>query len=68
MGRVEDLLKQKEQLEKELETAMKEERDAALQEVRKLCKTYGFTPTDLRSYLKTRKRSTAKAKTDDSSS
>lgn len=70
MSRVEELTKQKEELEKQLEAAKKEERDEALQTVRKLCKLHEFTPTDLRSYLKTRKRGKAKAKTktDDSSS
>ena len=35
---------------------MEESRNEKLEEVRKLCKTYNFTATKLRGYLKTRKK------------
>ena len=35
---------------------MEESRNEKLEEVRKLCKTYNFTATGLRGYIKTRKK------------
>ena len=35
---------------------MEESRNEKLEEVRQLCKTYNFTATELRGYLKTRKK------------
>ena len=39
---------------------MEESRNEKLEEVRKLCKTYNFTATELRGYLKTRKKAANK--------
>ena len=62
MSRVEELLKQKEQIEAELEEAKKEERAAAIEEAKRLCKTFEITPTELRGALKMRKRKAKAAK------
>ena len=35
---------------------MEESRNEKMEEVRKLCKTYNFTATELRGYVKTRKK------------
>ena len=41
---------------------MEESRNEKLEEVRKLCKTYNFTATELRGYLKTRKKASTSTK------
>ena len=41
---------------------MEESRNEKLEEVRKLCKTYNFTATELRGYLKTRKKAATRTK------
>lgn len=61
MSTVEELLKQKQQIEAALEEAMKRERDDVVRDVRKKIKDYNITATELRGVIKTRKR-TAKAK------
>lgn len=55
MATVKELLEQKEQLEKQIEDALKAERDQAVKQVRELCKTFNITATELRGVLKTRK-------------
>lgn len=45
-----------ETLQKERAEALKVQRDADLETVKKLCKTHGFTSTLLRGCLKTRKK------------
>lgn len=61
MATVKELLEQKEKLEKQIEDAMKAERDEAVKQVRELCKTFNITATELRGVLKTRKGRKAKA-------
>ena len=61
MATVKELLEQKEQLDKEIEAALKAERDEAVKQVRELCKTFNITATELRGCLKTRKGRKAKA-------
>ena len=45
-----------ETLQQERANALKAQRDADLETVKKLCKTHGFTSTMLRGCLKTRKK------------
>ena len=45
-----------ETLQKERAKALKVQRDADFETVKKLCKTHGFTSTMLRGCLKTRKK------------
>jgi hypothetical protein len=61
MATVEELLKQKQEIEAALEEAMKREREDVVRDVRKKIKDYNITATELRGVIKTRKR-TAKAK------
>lgn len=61
MATVEELQKQKEEIERQLEEAMKEERAEVVEEVKRLCKTFNITATELRGCLKTRKGRKAKA-------
>ncbi|MGG7646301.1 hypothetical protein ACQ5SP_15935 [Rhodovulum sp. YNF3179] len=61
MPTVKELMEQKEQLEKEIDAAMKAERNEAVKQVRDLCKTFNITATELRGCLKTRKGRKAKA-------
>lgn len=66
---LEELIKQQEELAAKIDAQRKISRETALETVRNLCKTYEFTATDLKGYLKvtrtksvasTRKRSTRK--------
>jgi hypothetical protein len=61
MATVEELLKQKQEIEVALEEAMKREREDVVRDVRKKIKDYTITATELRGVIKTRKR-TAKPK------
>ena len=61
MATVEELLKQKEELEAAIAEAMKAEREEVVKDVRKKIKDYNITATELRGVIKTRKR-TAKTK------
>lgn len=57
-----DLLAQQEKLNAQIEVQLKASREAALNTARELCKTYEFTATDLKGYLKvTRAKRTAAA-------
>lgn len=51
MSKLEDLLKQQEELAEQIETARKEEKTEALKTVRQLCKAHGFTANMLKGYL-----------------
>jgi len=61
MGRVEELQKQKEEIEQQLKQALKEERAQVVEEVKRLCKTFDITATELKGCLKTRKGRKPKA-------
>jgi nitrogen regulatory protein PII len=63
MATIEELKKQKDDLEKQIEAAIKQGRADAVKEAKRLCKTYNITATELRGCLKTRGRT--KAKTDE---
>lgn len=56
MDTIEQLLKQREEIDKKIEEQKKHGREEALKKVRDLCKLYGFSATELRSVLKTRKK------------
>jgi hypothetical protein len=56
MATVEELLKQKQEIEVALEEAMKREREDVVRDVRKKIKDYTITATELRGVIKTRKR------------
>lgn len=62
MATVQELQEQKEEIERQLELAMQEERADAVKEARRLCKTFNITLTEMRSALKMRKRSSRKSK------
>ena len=51
MSTLAELQRQKEELEKQIETAKKNERAEALKTVKKLCKEFGFTAGMLRGSL-----------------
>lgn len=51
MGTLAELQRQKAELEKQIETAKKNERAEALKTVKKLCKEFGFTAGMLRGSL-----------------
>ena len=63
MATIEELKKQKDDLEKQIEAAIKQGRADAVKEAKRLCKTYNITATELRGCLKTRGKT--KAKTDE---
>ena len=69
MASAEELIKQRDALQEQIDAALKEERVAALVDVKNKIKLHGFTQTELRSVIKTRKRkSKATSKAKDSSS
>ena len=51
MGKVEDLLDERDAIEEKIKAAMKEEKKEAKKAVRKLCMQFGFTSFDLRGAL-----------------
>ncbi len=51
MSRLEELLQQQKDLEKEIKDVAKKERTEALKTVRNLCKQYGFTASMLKNYV-----------------
>lgn len=51
MSRLEELLQQQKDLEKEIKEVAKNERAEALKTVRNLCKQYGFTMSMLQNYV-----------------
>ena len=51
MSRLEELLQQQKDLEKEIKDVAKKERAEALKTVRTLCKQYGFTASMLQNYV-----------------
>ena len=51
-----ELQRQKKEIEKQIETARKNERAEALKTVKKLCKEFGFTAGMLRGSLKEKNR------------
>lgn len=51
-----ELQRQKKEIEKQIETARKNERAEALKAVKKLCKEFGFTAGMLRGSLKEKNR------------
>ncbi|MDA8811251.1 H-NS histone family protein [Amylibacter sp.] len=55
MSTLAELLKQKVELEKQIESAKKGERAEALKTVKKLCKEFGFTAGILRGSLSQKK-------------
>ena len=57
MSTLAELQRQKAELEKQIETAKKNERTEALKTVKKLCKEYGFTAGMLRGSLKDTRKS-----------
>lgn len=56
MSNLAELQRQKAELEKQIETAKKNERAEALKTVKKLCKEFGFTAGMLRGSLKEKNR------------
>ena len=56
MSTLAELQRQKEEIEKQIETARKNERAEALKTVKKLCKEFGFTAGMLRGSLKEKNR------------
>ena len=57
MSTLAELQRQKAELEKQIETAKKNERTEALKTVKKLCKEFGFTAGMLRGSLKDTRKS-----------
>ena len=57
MSNLAELQRQKAELEKQIETAKKNERADALKTVKKLCKEFGFTAGMLRGSLKDTRKS-----------
>ncbi len=56
MSTLAELQRQKKEIEKQIETARKNERAEALKTVKKLCKEFGFTAGMLRGSLKEKNR------------
>jgi DNA-binding protein H-NS len=61
MMELEKLLKQQEELDKKIKSAMKKERDEALKTVKELCQRHGFTENMLKNYLGAGRKRKAKA-------
>ena len=59
---LEEIKKLQEKLATAEKKKMEESRNEKLEEVRKLCKTYNFTATELRGYLKTRKKAATRTR------
>lgn len=55
MPSAEELIKQREELQAQIDAALKQERAAVLEDVKNKIKLHGFTLTELRSVIKTRK-------------
>jgi uncharacterized protein (UPF0335 family) len=53
---VEDLIKQRDAMEVQIKEALKEQRADDLKDVLAKCKRHGFTATEMKSAIKTRKR------------
>lgn len=63
MSKIDDLLKQKADIEVAIANEKKEGKKAAIQEVKAKIKSYGITATDLKGSLKTRKKKATTKKT-----
>ena len=68
MASAEELIKQRDALQEQIDAALKEERVAALVDVKNKIKLHGFTQTELRSVIKSRKRKLKDASTKDDTS
>jgi hypothetical protein len=53
---VKDLMKQRDVMDAQIKAALKEQRAADLKDVLEKCKLHGFTATEMKSAIKTRKR------------
>lgn len=56
MTTIDQLLAQKKEIEKQLETAKKQERDAVLKDIKEKIKFFGFKTSDFKGVLMTRKK------------
>lgn len=56
MASAEELIKQRDALQEQIDAALKEERAAALIDVKNKIKLHGFTQTELRGVIKVRRR------------
>lgn len=54
MSKINDLLAKQKELEKEIEQAMKEEREAVLEDIKEKIKMFNFTSTDFKGMFKGR--------------
>ena len=59
---LEEIKKLQEKLATAEKKKMEESRNEKLEEVKQLCKTYNFTATELRGYLKTRKKAASRTR------
>jgi hypothetical protein len=67
MSNATDLIKQRDELNEKIDTALKSERAAALVDVKATIKLHKFTQTELKSAITTRKRK-SKKKAEDANS
>ena len=63
MSTIDELLAQKKEIEKQLETAKKQERDTVLKDIKEKIKFFGFKTSDFKGVLLTRKKRVTKTKT-----
>lgn len=56
MANLEDLINQRNEMDVQINNALKEQRAADLKDVLAKCKMHGFTATEMKGAVKTRKR------------